>query len=256
MAPLSVKDDYERYLSEHHRPAHGRRTAERWAAHLLPHLRPGMRLLDLGCGPGSITVGLGDGVDKIGIDLAPVRIDGVPVASANGAALPFAASSFDAIFANAVLQHVATPLALLREARRVARPGAVIGLGDADWDGILWHPRDPLLVRGYELRERLREGGSVRVGRLLRGLLTEAGFERAEVSVVGNAVGTAESVFWNAAFEASWFEAEPVIAYLTELGLSDAAEMAAIAAAWKRWGDDPSSVSATMWFRALAWAPT
>lgn len=79
MCALTTKDDYERYLAERHRPAHGRRTAARWAAHLLPHLTPDMRLLDLGCGPGSITVGLG--TQSIGID-------GVPVPAADAVALP------------------------------------------------------------------------------------------------------------------------------------------------------------------------
>src|SRR5688500_7195972 len=123
---MTAKDDYDRYMAARHRPAHGRRTASRWAAFLLPHLRPGMRLLDLGCGPGSITVGLG--VDAIGVDIAPVPIDGVPVAAADAAALPFGDGSFDALYANAVLQHVPDPLAVLVEARRVARPGAVVGV--------------------------------------------------------------------------------------------------------------------------------
>ncbi len=53
------------------------RTAERFAAQLLPHLRPGMRLLDCGCGPGSITVGLASVVapgEVVGVDLEPRRL--------------------------------------------------------------------------------------------------------------------------------------------------------------------------------------
>ena len=49
-----------------------RRTAARSAAFLLPHLRPGMRLLDFGCGPGSITVGLAGVVapgEVVGVDI-------------------------------------------------------------------------------------------------------------------------------------------------------------------------------------------
>jgi len=40
-----------------------RRTAERDVAYLLPHLKPGMRVLDIGCGPGSISIGLAGAVD-------------------------------------------------------------------------------------------------------------------------------------------------------------------------------------------------
>src|SRR5260370_41703988 len=47
----------------------GSRTATRDAAFFLPFLRPGMRVMDVGCGPGTITVGLAEVV-------APARVDG------------------------------------------------------------------------------------------------------------------------------------------------------------------------------------
>jgi len=255
MSGLGTTEDFERFLRERHRPAHGRRTAERWAAFLLPHLRRDMRLLDIGCGPGSITVGLGV-EHAIGIDREAMAIDGVPVCSADGVALPFPDATFDAVYSNATLQHVADPLAVVREARRVARPGAVIGIGDADWDGMLQHPREPLVDRGNELREALREGGNVHVGRELRGLLIEAGFERCELTVTGNALGSDDAVFWTAESEATWFEAPEVVAHVTALGLSDADELAAIAGAWRRWGSTPGAISATFWFTALGWVPS
>lgn len=252
---LTTAEDYERFVRERHRPAHGRRTAHRWAAFLLPHLRPDMRLLDIGCGPGSITVGLGV-PNTIGIDREAIAVDGVPVCHADGAPLPFPDAAFDALYSNATMQHVADPLAVLREARRVAKPGAVIGIGDADWDGVLQHPRDELVQRGHEMREALRRGGDVRVGRRLRGLLLEAGFERCELTVTGNAIGTDDNVFWTAESEATWFEAPEVVAHVTALGLSDADELAAIAAAWRQWGSTPGACSATFWFTAIAWAPS
>ena len=212
-----------------------------------------MRLLDLGCGPGSITAGLG--TRSIGVDVRAVAVPGVPVVGGDGARLPFPDASFDAVYANAVLQHVPDAAAVVREVRRVVRPGAVVGVGDVDWDARLVHPADPLLERGARIQEALREGGDVRVGRRLRELLTGAGFERIEVAVTGRAVGTAQAVAAAASFEAAWFEAPAAVDHVSELGLSDPEEMAAVAAAWHRWGTDPGACSATCWFTALAWAP-
>ena len=249
---MSTRERYERYRSERHRPAHGRRTAERWAGFLLPHLRPEMRLLDIGCGPGSITTGLG--ARAVGLDLHPVAVPGVPVVGGDGARLPFRDAVFDAVYANAVLQHVPDAAAVVDEVRRVARPGAVVGVGDVDWDARLLHPADPLLERGAAIQEALRDG-DVRVGRRLRGLLSASGFARVEVAVTGRAVGTAEAVTATASFEGAWFAAPAAVEHVTALGLSDPEEMAAVAAAWRRWGADPGACSAACWFTAVGWAP-
>ena len=255
MAVLSAaSDEYHSFMTRRHRPALEQRSADRWAAFLLPHLRPEMRVLDVGCGPGAISVDLVGQV--IGVDLSPVPIDGIPVAGANGAALPFHHSVFDAIYLNAVLQHVNDPGSVLREARRVAKPGAVIGVGDADWGSRLIHPHDRLLVRGQQVQEALRRTGNVRVGRELRSLLSSAGFERVEIGVVGSVAGTAETVGHMAAFERTWFEAPEVTAYVTELGVSDTHEMAEVAAAWNRWADEPAACATNLWFTALGWTPT
>jgi SAM-dependent methyltransferase len=253
-AVSTPQQDFEDYLARRHRPAHGRRTAARWSAHLLSHLRPEMRVLDIGCGPGSITTGL---VGRaIGVDPDPVAVAGVPVAGADGAALPFGPDVFDAIHLNAVLQHVADADAVLREALRVATPGAVIGVGDADWGGQLLHPADPLIDRGRAIQQVLRSSGDVHVGRRLRGLLAAAGFERVEVSVTGRAVGTAEAIAGMAEFERGWFEAPEVVAYVTDRSVSDPNEMASVASAWTRWAADPGAFVATLWFMALGWVPS
>lgn len=255
MSALSkTRDDYQDYLVRRHRPAHGRRTAHRWAGFLLPHLHSDMRVLDLGCGPGSITAGLTG--RAIGLDAHPVPIAGTPVAGGDGAALPFADSVFDAIYVNALLQHVTDPLAVLREARRVAKPGAVIGVGEADWGTRIMHPHDPLLDRGQEIQESVRDTGNVRVGRELRGLLSGAGFEQVELATEGRVVGSELALGHMAAFERAWFEAPEAVDYVTELGASDAEEMAQIAAAWTRWSADPAACAADQWFTAVAWSPS
>src|SRR3954467_14442373 len=137
------------------------RSAENSAGYLLPALRPGLDLLDVGCGPGSITVDLAARV-------APGRVLGVDVASAPleqarelaaraGAQAEFRVGdvyalevddgSFDVVHAHQVLQHLTDPVAALREMARVCRPGGVVAVRDVDYAATTWFPAEPGLGR-------------------------------------------------------------------------------------------------------------
>jgi SAM-dependent methyltransferase len=245
-----------------HRPSHARRTAESHAAFLLPHLRPGMALLDLGCGPGSITVGLAAAVTPgrtVGLDLEPSLPPGpegrgITLVTADVRDLPFPDASFDAIYAGALLQHLPDPAAALREARRVARPGAVIGVSDADWDGELLFPTNPLLDRSREVALKLRVGTSPFVGKRLRALLTEAGFVRCEGSARVLSHGTPAEALGASEFTAALFEYPDAVDRAVAAGWATRAELAAIAAAWRDWGRQPGAFLARFWCEALGWA--
>src|SRR5665648_337353 len=129
------------YTHGHHESvlrSHSWRTAANSAAHLLPHLREGQRLLDVGCGPGTITVDLAAHVapgQVIGVDTSAEVLErarrhaaelGAPVSFQVGDvyALDFPDASFDVVHAHQVLEHLADPVAALREIRRVIRPGS------------------------------------------------------------------------------------------------------------------------------------
>ena len=251
---MDVVVAYERFLRERHRPAHARRTAESVAAFFVSHLRPGDRLVDLGCGPASVTVGLAAAVGStgmvVGVDLDPGP-GRIRLVRSDIHTLPFPDGSFDAIFMCAVLQHVADPLRPLLEARRIARPGAVIGVADADWGSAVIAPEDPWLQRGQEILIQLRAGSSPYVGRELRGLLHTAGFVEVQVTARGRGGGGSGCVD-EAEFQASFFEARPVIDLVTDRGLASPDEMTAISMAWRRWGNDPAATAARHWFEAVA----
>src|SRR5437660_8574741 len=155
--PDSTHTAFQRWLRGAHSPAHARRTAAHNAAFLLPHLKPGMKLLDTGCGPGSITIGLAEAVapaETVGIDASADAIEEArALAASRGCtnlrfevadvyALPFEDATFDAAFSHAVMQHLRDPLTALREIRRVLKPGGVVGIADADHDGTILAPPD------------------------------------------------------------------------------------------------------------------
>ena len=153
------------------RAVFARRTGE-VAAFLAPHLRAGMRLIDCGCGPGSITADLAHAVapgEAIGIDLREDALThgrtlarergimNVTFRAASVYELPYADGSFDAAFACAVLQHLAAPLAALKEMRRVLKPEGVIGIVDGSSTSTFRYPTNPLLERWDKLRALERE---------------------------------------------------------------------------------------------------
>jgi len=254
---VEPRTEHDAFLRERHRPAHARRGVEPFAAFVLPLLRPGMRLLDLGCGPGSITSGLADAVAPgvaIGFDLDRTADRPVRTVCGDALRLPFADRAFDAVFSCATFQHLADPVAVLAEVRRVCRPGAIVAVTDVDWDGYLLHPDDPLLRRGFEVLGSMRATGDPRVGKRLRALLAEAGF----VEVAAAARATSEGGPGPAAsgpFRAGGFDAPSAIARAEELGVSTAAEMTEIAAAWRRWAAAPGAFTASFWVEAVGRAP-
>jgi SAM-dependent methyltransferase len=178
-----------------------RRHAARDAAFFLPHLKPDMTLLDCGCGPGTITLGLAEVVAPgkvIGVDLHAGQIEtasrlalerAVPNVRFEPASiyqLPFPEGSFDAVFSHALFEHLSEPEAALEEIRRVLRPGGVVGLSSPDWAGNLVAPRDPEVERAIEVFKAIqqRNGGNPYVGRDLGRLLHEAGFSRIRLSAM------------------------------------------------------------------------
>jgi SAM-dependent methyltransferase len=220
-----------------------------------------MRLLDAGCGAGSITIGLakavspgqvtGVDIDAISLSVAHDAASGVSnlrFELADIAALPFDGASFDACFVHAVLQHVESPAAALAELRRVLRPGGVIGVADADFGGAIIWPSNAALVRWSEILSHTRR--HPRIGKELRVLLNEAGFVRTEAFVAANARGNANLTRLDGEFWSAYFEAEEFIAHAVASGWSTREELQQIAAALRAWGENPGAFSAAFWCQA------
>lgn len=234
--------------------SHGRRTAESSAAYLLPHLRAEDVLLDVGSGPGSISADLAARVAHVdGLDSAEAAVEAArALAGRRGLtnvrflvgdvlALDAADATYDVVHAHQVLQHLADPVAALREMRRVCRPGGLVAVRDADYATMTWFPRSEALERWLALYEALARanGGEPDAGRRLKSWALDAGF--GEVTASGSVwcFANAEDLAW---WTGTWAERLTESSFATSAlhhGLADRAELEELAAGWRAFGTDP-----------------
>ena len=243
--------------------SHRHRTAENSAAHLLPHLREGMRLLDVGSGAGTITADLAHRVGpeqltalEVGDEAAAITraeldrqdLHEVQVLVGDAHDMPFGDDEFDLVHAHQVLQHVADPVQVLREARRVLRPGGLVSVRDSDYEGFRWYPDSSGLARWMELylRAARANGGTPDAGRHLMAWAHRAGFTvvTASASTVLHAT-PARRAAWGGAWERRILS-PPLADQLLAEGWADAAELEEISAAWRDWAGHPDG-----WFVQL-----
>jgi ubiquinone/menaquinone biosynthesis C-methylase UbiE len=204
------------YVHGHHATvltSHQWRTAENSAAYLLGRLRPGLSLLDVGCGPGTITTGLAERVAPgtvTAVDAAAGVLDearrtagerglsNIEFAVADVHALDFPDDTFDVVHAHQVLQHLPDPVQALREMRRVCRPEGVVAVRDADFGGMVWYPRPPGMDEWLPIYYPVaREaGGEPEAGRRLTAWAREAGFGEVTASASSWCFSTPEEREW------------------------------------------------------------
>ena len=233
--------------------SHRWRTAENSAAYLLPHLADGQRLLDVGCGPGTLTVDLagriGPNGSVLGIDLSPAVVqEATAHATAQGAgnvtfrigdfrALEELEGTFDVVHAHQVLQHLRDPVGALAAMGRLARPGGIVAARDSDYPAFVWTPEDPRLDRWREIYMAVsdRNGARGDAGRWLLRWALDAGL----TDVVYT---TSTWTFSNPADRAWWGDlwAERTVAssladQALEYGVATRAELDQAAAGFREW---------------------
>ncbi|WP_069169633.1 methyltransferase domain-containing protein [Streptomyces griseus] len=247
------------YTHGHHESvlrSHEWRTAANSAAYLLPRLRPGQAVLDVGCGPGTITADLAELVSPgrvTGVDtgrgvldraagVASGRgVDNVEFAVGDVQALDFPDDSFDVVHAHQVLQHVGDPVGALREMRRVCRPGGVVAARDSDYAAMTWYPETAGLTRWQELYGRVARanGGEPDAGRRLLSWARRAGFTDITPSAAVWCFATpADRAWWSGL----WADRTTTSAYARSAvdgGHADAAVLTEVADAWRAWGEEP-----------------
>jgi len=248
---------------------HGSRTAADSAAFLLPRLQQGMHLLDVGCGPGSITIDLAARIARgqvVGLDVvedvletaraqaAASGIRNVEFRQGSVYALPFDDAAFDVAFAHQVLQHLTDPVAALREMRRVVKAGSIVAVRDVDYATFAWHPPHPKLTRWLELYHQVtsHNGAQADAGRYLLSWVRAAGFVEVTISTSSWSYGDPEGrAFWGD----GWIERATQSAFAEqaiEYGYSTEAELQEISDAWAWWRDQPDGYLAMIHTEALA----
>ena len=261
---MGYSDEFQKLLA--------RRNATNNAAHLLPLLRPGLRVLDFGCGPGTISVGLASAVapgELHGIDMEPSQIEMARAAAAAGGhdnaffrtgdvtGLPFDDDSFDVAHCHAVLMHVPDTRAVLAEVKRVLKPGGIVSARDMIGGSTFFEPEVGDLAGAMETFLKLLQanGGHPRMGSELKRVFLEAGFSDIRAGASFEPYTTAEDVHFFHAFASGWFFSPETVDVIVKHGLASREKIDA----WRRmldeWKDSPGAMAAIAWGEATARKP-
>ena len=232
--------------------SHRWRTAENSAGYLLPRLAADHRLLDVGVGPGTITVDLARRLTEgtvVGIDNAPAAVDAarrlaaeqnvsnITLEQGDVYHLRFDSGSFDIVHAHQVLQHLGDPVAALREMGRVCTPEGVVAARDADYAAMTWFPESSALTRWLDLYRAVARSnrGEPDAGRRLKAWALTAGFTGVTASGSVWCFAAPEDLAWWSDTWAERLVKSDFGQQAVSSGLSDAAELQELADGWRAW---------------------
>jgi SAM-dependent methyltransferase len=250
------------YTHGHSEPvlrSHRWRTAENSCGYLLPHLRPDMTLLDVGCGPGTITADLARRVAvAVGVDRSP---DVVAAAQADHPDVRFRAADlfdvdghYDVVHAHQVLQHLTDPVAALGT---LGRLGGLVAVRDSDYEGFRWYPDDERLDRWLAtyLAVTRRNGANADAGRRLVAWASEAGLTDVVYSTsTWTFVDPADRRWWGELW-AERTEASSLSEQAVDYGIATAGELSEMAEGWRAWSVARDAVFVVVHGELLARAP-
>ncbi|MDX3242069.1 class I SAM-dependent methyltransferase [Streptomyces sp. ME18-1-4] len=254
------------YTHGHHESvlrSHTWRTAANSAAYLLGSLKPHMKILDIGCGPGTITADLAALVPEghvTGVDHAPAILEqaratadergltNIDFAVADVHALEYPDDTFCVVHAHQVLQHVGDPVQALREMLRVTKPGGYVAVRDSDYAAMTWYPASPGMDDWLDLYRRVARanGGEPDAGRRLKSWALAAGVTDLTATSATWTFSTPEERAW---WSGLWADRTVASAYAeraTHGGHATQEQLRAVSAAWREWGQHEDA-----WFSVL-----
>lgn len=248
----------ERYTLGHHESVlrtHSWRTVDNSAAYLAPYLTRGARVLDVGCGPGTITIDIAqrvfpgavfgmDASHEVCLQASTLARDSdvlnVDFAAGDAYALDYPDDTFDVVHAHQLLQHVGDPVAVLREMRRVVKPGGIVAARDVVYGAASWYPLLPGLdtwMRVYQSVARSNQG-EPNAGRSLKAWAMDAGFTDVDSTASIWCFSTTDDRdWWGSAWAIRAVESS-FAPQSIESGSATQAELEEISAAWTEWVAD------------------
>lgn len=249
----------------------GERRAERWVGFLLPFLKPGMNVLDCGCGVGTITIDLAERVvpgKVVGIDADEKQlqlardnarkrgITNVEFIVYNVYDMAFTNETFDVVMAHTLMFHLSDPIKALVEMHRVLNKGGIIGVSDDDWNSISFSPDDPMFRKVIDLASKgvKANGGNPFYSRHLRNLLLQAGFTKTEGhSVAAECYGNLQETQRFAKFHSNMLRNAEIRELVKTEKWATETEMDEMADYMLKWGDRPDAFCAILYCAAIGW---
>ncbi len=257
----------ESYTHGHHESvlrSHRWRTVENSAQYLVEHLREGMSLLDVGCGPGTLTVDLARIVAPgrvVGVDASEQVLDdarrhaasqqvAVTFEQANVYELPFEDDTFDVVHVHQLLQHLSDPIAAIKELARITKSGGIVAARESDYAAMTWFPQYAGLTEWNLLYHEVTAayGFEADAGRQLLAWFNEAGFDVDKLTPSSSTwcYATAEARQWWGGLWAERCVSSNFAKQAKESGMADDVALEALAHEWYQWADDPHG-----WFSVL-----
>jgi SAM-dependent methyltransferase len=266
-----MSDDTPREIYTHGHPApvlqsHRWRTVENSAGYLLSRLSPGTAVLDVGCGPGTITadiarrvhpgrvIGIDSSAEVVTLAAAEHRAVNLTFRSGDVYELAEPPDTFDVVHAHQVLQHLGDPVRALVEMRRVCRRGGTVAVRDADYGAMVWWPDESGLRRWLDVYRAVAHanGGEPDAGRRLVAWFHAAGYSNVTASASTWCFATEDDRAWWAQTWAQRITDSPLADRAVQLGVASRDDLDGSAAAWRRWAEHGDGYFVTVHGEVLA----
>ncbi|KAA8916841.1 hypothetical protein TRICI_000960 [Trichomonascus ciferrii] len=236
--------------------SHSWRTVANSAEYLIKYLKPDMYILDVGCGPGTISIDLAANYVSQGKVLATdyaedvlktakasadeQRIKNIEFETADIHNLHYPDNTFDVVHAHQVLQHITDPVKALQEMLRVVKPGGFVAARDTDYESFEWYPDiDGMDFWKQKYLEVARaNGGDPLIGKYLHAVARRAGYDhdRLETTAGVWCYTSKKEVAW---WSDLWAERTLKSSFATTAKTNNIAtqeDLERIAKAWENWG--------------------